>query len=118
MLSFKYTKKSDPILRGLNLKIKKGQKIAFVGPSGCGKSTLIQLLQRYYDYEGQIFLDGIEIRDYDIHHLRAAIATVNQQPSLFTGTIAENIKYNRDTSQSELVAAAENALAIQFIETD
>ena len=59
MLSFRYTKKSDTILNRLNLKIKKGEKIAFVGPSGCGKSTLIQLLQRYYDYDGQIFLDGV-----------------------------------------------------------
>lgn len=49
-----------------------------MGPSGCGKSTLVQLMQRFYEYEGLISIDGIEIRDYDIHHLRSCIAAVNQ----------------------------------------
>lgn len=58
--------------------IKKGQKVAFVGPSGCGKSTSIQLLQRFYDCEGNILVDDVPISEYDIHHLRSYFATVNQ----------------------------------------
>ena len=58
-LIFQYNPTDDIILRGINLKIRKGEKIAFVGPSGCGKSTIFQLLQRFYDYEGSILVDGI-----------------------------------------------------------
>ena len=58
-LYFQYNPTDDVILRGINLNIRKGEKIAFVGPSGCGKSTLFQLLQRFYDYEGDIIIDGI-----------------------------------------------------------
>lgn len=66
-------------LPDLNLSIKKGEKIAFVGPSGCGKSTIVQLLQRYYDFQrGEILIDGINIRDYDLHHLRSYFAVVSQ----------------------------------------
>jgi ATP-binding cassette, subfamily B (MDR/TAP), member 1 len=77
-IAFKYNPTDDPILDGISLTIKKGAKIAFVGPSGCGKSTLFSLLQRFYDYEGEILIDGIELRDYDIHHIRQHFVTVNQ----------------------------------------
>jgi ATP-binding cassette subfamily B (MDR/TAP) protein 1 len=56
----------------------KGEKIAFVGPSGSGKSTIIQLLQRFYDFEGSILVDNIDIKDYDVHFLRSYFAVVNQ----------------------------------------
>ena len=77
-IGFKYNPTDDHILDGISLTIKKGAKIAFVGPSGCGKSTLFSLLQRFYDYEGEILIDGIELRDYDIHHIRQHFVTVNQ----------------------------------------
>lgn len=86
--------------------IEKGEKIAFVGPSGCGKSTSIQLLQKYYSCEGEILVDGVQISDYDIHHLRSYFATVNQEPSLFTGTIGENIKYNTESTEQDIEDAA------------
>jgi ABC-type multidrug transport system fused ATPase/permease subunit len=86
-----------------------------VGPSGSGKSTIFQLLQRFYDFEGEIYIDGVEIRDYDIHHLRSHFVAVNQEPSLFTGSIASNIRYNLQAEEAELVEAATNAESIQFI---
>jgi ABC-type multidrug transport system fused ATPase/permease subunit len=58
-LHFRYSAAADPVLNGINLSVQKGQKIAFVGPSGCGKSTLFQLLLRFYDYDGEILVDGV-----------------------------------------------------------
>jgi ABC-type multidrug transport system fused ATPase/permease subunit len=80
-----------------------------VGPSGSGKSTFFQLLQRFYDFSGQILIDGIEIRDYDIHHVRAHFVAVSQEPSLFTGTIGSNIRYNFEADEAQLTQAAKNA---------
>ena len=72
----------------MNIEIKSGQKIGFVGTSGCGKSTLFQLLQRFYDISsGEILIDGVDIKDYDIHHLRANYGMVGQEPVLFNDTI-------------------------------
>ena len=95
-LKFRYDKKADPTLRNINFTIEKGEKVAFVGPSGCGKSTILKLLQRFYHYEGKIYLDGVNLEDYDVNHVRSFFAAVNQEPSLFNGTVAENIKYNMD----------------------
>jgi ABC-type multidrug transport system fused ATPase/permease subunit len=68
----------------MNIKIRLGQKVAFVGPSGCGKSTIIQLLQRFYLPEsGQVTIDGVDIKDYDIHYLRSRYGVVSQEPVLF-----------------------------------
>jgi ATP-binding cassette subfamily B (MDR/TAP) protein 1 len=69
------------------LVIEAGQKAAFVGESGCGKSTVMLLLQRFYDFEGEITLDGINIFDYDLDTFRSYFSVLNQEPSLFTGTI-------------------------------
>lgn len=67
-----------------NLRINKGTKVAFVGHSGCGKSTIIQMLLRFYDpSSGQILIDGIDIKDYDIHYLRKQLGVVSQEPVLF-----------------------------------
>jgi len=60
------------------MKFNKGEKIAFVGPSGCGKSTMIQLLQRFYEFDGTILVDNVDIRDYDVHFLRSHFACVSQ----------------------------------------
>lgn len=82
-----------------------------MGPSGCGKSTIHQLLQRFYDpNEGEIIIDGTNIRDYDIHHLRASLGVVSQEPVLFNDTIGENIRYNRfETIREEIVKASNEA---------
>jgi ABC-type multidrug transport system fused ATPase/permease subunit len=100
------------------MKFNRGEKIAFVGPSGCGKSTMIQLLQRFYEFEGTILVDNVDIRDYDVHYLRQHFASVSQEPSLFTGTVGENITYNSKLDQSELKEAAAKAEALAFIEQE
>jgi len=71
----------------MDIEIKTGQKVAFVGPSGCGKSTIMQLLQRFYfPNEGNITIDGIDIKDFDIHYLRSKLGVVSQEPVLFDGS--------------------------------
>lgn len=78
-VSFKYASRDHNIFRKLNFEIRSGDKVGFVGPSGCGKSTVHQLLQRFYDPdEGEILIDGVDIKDYDIHHLRASLGVVSQ----------------------------------------
>lgn len=109
-------KGSQSTIFNLSLKIKSGEKVAFVGPSGCGKSTLMQLLQRFYDCRGEILIDGVDIKDYEIHHLRSHFAIVNQEPSLFTGTLKENIIYNKEASEQELAACTIKAEALKIVE--
>lgn len=86
---FQYPARKDIIvLRGLNVTVKEGQTVALVGSSGCGKSTCVQLLQRFYDpVFGQVFLDGEDVRKYNLNWLRSNIAVVGQEPVLFQGTI-------------------------------
>ncbi|KAM3821027.1 ATP-binding cassette sub-family B member 5 [Vipera latastei] len=105
------------ILRGLNLKIQPGQTIALVGSSGCGKSTTIQLLQRFYDPpQGQITIDGHDIRTLNIKWMRENIGIVSQEPVLFATTIAGNIRYGReDITDAEIEQAAKEANAYDFI---
>ena len=107
-VSFKYESRDHKVFEDLSFEIKEGQKVGLVGPSGCGKSTIHQLLQRFYDPdEGEILLDGVNLKDYDIHHLRANLGVVSQEPVLFNDSIGENIKYNRyEATQEEIVRAA------------
>uniref|UniRef100_A0A672TW29 ATP binding cassette subfamily B member 5 n=1 Tax=Strigops habroptila TaxID=2489341 RepID=A0A672TW29_STRHB len=108
---------SPQVLKGLNLKVQTGKTIALVGASGCGKSTTIQLLQRFYDpVEGEITLDGRDIRTLNVKWLRENIGIVSQEPVLFATTIAENIRYGReDISDAEIEQAAKEANAFDFI---
>ncbi|XP_076187473.1 ATP-binding cassette sub-family B member 5 isoform X2 [Aptenodytes patagonicus] len=105
------------ILKGLNLKVQTGKTIALVGASGCGKSTTVQLLQRFYDpVQGEITLDGQDIRMLNVKWLRENIGIVSQEPVLFATTIAENIRYGReDISDAEIEQAAKEANAFDFI---
>ncbi|NXT86132.1 MDR1 protein, partial [Zapornia atra] len=105
------------ILKGLNLKVQTGKTIALVGASGCGKSTTVQLLQRFYDpIQGEIALDGRDIRTLNVKWLRENIGIVSQEPVLFATTIAENIRYGReDISDAEIEQAAKEANAFDFI---
>lgn len=86
---FQYPARKDiTVLRGLNVTVNEGQTVALVGSSGCGKSTCVQLLQRFYDpVFGQVFVDGEDVRKYNISWLRSKIAVVGQEPVLFQGTI-------------------------------
>lgn len=90
---FRYpTRPEQPVLRGLNLTVEPGQYVALVGPSGCGKSTTISLLERFYDpLAGGIFVDGQEISTLNVNEYRSHIALVSQEPTLYQGTIKDNI---------------------------
>ncbi|NXU57527.1 MDR1 protein, partial [Turnix velox] len=115
---FSYPSRPDvKILKGLNLKVQTGKTIALVGASGCGKSTTVQLLQRFYDpVQGEITLDGQDIRTLNVKWLRENIGIVSQEPVLFATTIAENIRYGReDISDAEIEQAAKEANAFDFI---
>uniref|UniRef100_A0A8C3RYG7 ABC-type xenobiotic transporter n=1 Tax=Chelydra serpentina TaxID=8475 RepID=A0A8C3RYG7_CHESE len=117
-INFSYPSRPDvKILKGLNLKVQSGKTIALVGSSGCGKSTTIQLLQRFYDpVQGEITLDGRDIRTLNIKWLRERIGLVSQEPILFATTIAENIRYGREgITDSEIEKAAKEANAFDFI---
>ncbi|XP_062979735.1 ATP-dependent translocase ABCB1-like isoform X1 [Elgaria multicarinata webbii] len=117
-IHFSYPSRPDTqILKGLNLKIQPGKTIALVGSSGCGKSTTIQLLQRFYDpAEGQITIDGHDIRTLNIKWMRENIGIVSQEPVLFATTIAGNIRYGRqDITDAEIEQAAKEANAYDFI---
>lgn len=115
---FSYPSRPDvKILRGLSTTIASGQTVAFVGSSGNGKSTCMHLLQRFYDPdEGQILIDGCDIKDLNITQLRSNIALVGQEPVLFSTTIGENIRYGKpDATQKEIISAAQDSGAHDFI---
>jgi ATP-binding cassette, subfamily B, bacterial MsbA len=106
------------ILEGINLHCAPGEVLALVGPSGGGKTTLVSLLPRFWDVDrGRVLLDGIDVRDLALADLRGAIGIVPQHPALFSGTIRENIAYDRPgASDAEVEAAARGAHAHEFIE--
>ncbi len=105
------------VLKNISLYAKPGQKIAFVGSTGAGKTTVTNLINRFYDIdEGEILIDGVDIRDYPRDILRHNIAMVLQDTHLFTGTVMENIRYGRlDATDEEVIAAAKTASAHSFI---
>ena len=106
---FRYpTRKEDFVLKGLSLTINPNEKIALVGESGCGKSTFVNLLMRFYEVDsGSIYLDGINIKDYNLYDLRKAISLVMQEPIIFNYSILENILYGKlDASNTEVLAAS------------
>jgi ATP-binding cassette subfamily B protein len=105
-------------LNGFTLDIQPGEAVALVGPSGAGKSTVFQLLLRFFEpQEGTIAFDGMNIADVDPVDLRRHIAIVAQDPIIFSGTIADNIRYGRiEASDAEVRRAAEAAAAAEFIE--
>ncbi|KAI8127489.1 Multidrug resistance protein like protein 49 [Lucilia cuprina] len=115
---FRYPARPDvEVLKGLSLKIKPGQTVAFVGPSGCGKSTTLQLMQRFYDpLQGTVKLDGHDLRDLNVCWLRSQIGVVGQEPVLFATTIEENIRYGKpDCSMADIENAARTANCHDFI---
>ncbi|MVF14735.1 ATP-binding cassette domain-containing protein [Ketobacter sp. MCCC 1A13808] len=118
--SLKFTYPSrvhSPALDKLTLHVRAGETLALVGPSGAGKSTLFDLLLRFADCtEGSIKLDGVDIRTLELHELRGCFALVSQTPSLFYGSISENLKYAKpDATDAQIVDAAKAAHADEFI---
>ncbi|PNJ59779.1 ABCB11 isoform 2, partial [Pongo abelii] len=117
-VTFHYPSRPEvKILNDLNMVIKPGEMTALVGPSGAGKSTALQLIQRFYDpCEGMVTVDGHDIRSLNIQWLRDQIGIVEQEPVLFSTTIAENIRYGReDATMEDIVQAAKEANAYNFI---
>ncbi|HTF96724.1 MAG TPA: ABC transporter transmembrane domain-containing protein [Cellvibrio sp.] len=118
-IQFAYPSRMDaPVFENFNLHINPGEKIALVGPSGAGKTTVFQLLQRFYDpQDGEILLDGVNIKDVDIHALRERIALVPQDPVIFASSLRDNVRYARpDASDEDVIAACKAAFAMEFIE--
>jgi ABC-type multidrug transport system fused ATPase/permease subunit len=105
------------ILDKFNLKIPSGKRVARVGESGCGKSTIVKLVERFYDpVRGTVFVDGHDVKDIEVSHLRKYIGIVNQEPVLFSTSIAENIAYGGEgISQQQIEEAAKMANAHDFI---
>ncbi|XP_007669387.2 bile salt export pump isoform X2 [Ornithorhynchus anatinus] len=117
-VTFRYPSRPEvEILDDLSMVIKSGETTAFVGPSGSGKSTAVQLIQRFYDpSEGMITLDGHDIRSLNIRWLRSQVGIVEQEPALFSTTIAENIRFGReDATMEDVIRAAKEANAYNFI---
>jgi ATP-binding cassette subfamily B protein len=118
-ITFAYpTRPDQAALQDFSLSIAAGKSLALVGPSGAGKSTVFELLQRFYDpQQGQVLLDGQDIRELGLRQLREHIALVPQQPALFTGDVRYNIAYGKPgASDEEVYAAARAAHAHEFIE--
>lgn len=117
-VSYRYKLGSgDPVLDDISFTAEPGQTVGILGETGSGKSTLVNLLPRLYDVtDGQILVDGIDVRDYAIHDLRKRVAVVLQETILFSGTIRENIKWGKpDATDEEIIAAAKAAQAHDFI---
>ena len=108
----------DEVLHDVSFAVEPGEKVAIVGPTGAGKSTIISLLSRFYDIQqGQVLIDGVDIRDYDLQALRLSVGIVLQDVFLFSGSIANNIRLgNTEISDEQLRRAAEIVHASEFVE--
>jgi ATP-binding cassette subfamily B protein len=116
-VTFSYPGAEEPVLTNISFGAQPGQVTAIIGGTGSGKSTLVSLIPRFYDIDsGKILVDGVDVRDFSQDHLRAKIGFVPQKTVLFSGTIAENIRYGKeDASAEEVRYAAEVAQASEFI---
>lgn len=116
-VSFAYEKIAGHVLQHIDLEIQPGEVLALVGPSGAGKSTLFNLIPRFYDpSEGQVLLDGINLKEISLASLRSQVGLVPQETQLFSGSIRENLRYGRlDASDEEIESAARAANAEEFI---
>ena len=118
-VSFRYPDADEDILTNISFTAKPGETTAFIGSTGSGKSTLINLIPRFFDVtEGEILVDGVDIRNVSQHELREKIGYVPQKGVLFSGTIDSNLRYgNEDATEKEIEKAAKIAQATEFIET-
>lgn len=116
-VDFVYPDGEEAVLKNVSFSVKKGETIAFIGSTGSGKSTLINLIPRAYDVSaGHVLMNGIDVREYDLDSLRRAIGFIPQKAMLFSGTIADNLRYGKeDATMEELIRAAKTAQAYDFI---
>ena len=119
-VTYRYHKHSEePVLDNINLTIKAGSTVGIIGSTGCGKTTLVSLIPRLYDTdEGEVLIDGVNVRDYTLYNLRESVGMVLQKNVLFSGTIAENLRWgNENATDGEMMSAAEHAQADKFVKT-
>jgi len=116
-VSYRYHDAEEPVLRGITFTAEPGEITAIIGGTGSGKSTVVNLIPRFYDVEsGQILVDGVDVREQPIEDLRGKLGFVSQSAILFSGTVAENIRYgNESATEEEMINAAEVAQAHDFI---
>ena len=116
-VSFRYFKSGEYVLRDVSFEAQPGQTVALLGATGSGKTTIINLLPRFYEVtEGQVLIDGLDVRDVTLNSLRSTIGIVLQETTLFAGTIRDNIAFGRpDAGLDEVIAAAQAAAAHDFI---
>jgi ATP-binding cassette subfamily B multidrug efflux pump len=116
-VTFRYHGAEEPAISGISFSARPGEVTAIIGSTGSGKSTLINLIPRFYDVDsGSILIDGVDTREYSLKSLRAKIGLVPQKAILFSGTIADNIRYGKtDATDDEVRRAAETAQAAEFI---
>ncbi len=117
-VTFRYYKNSEqPVLDDINLTIESGKTVGIIGSTGCGKTTLVSLIARLYDAdEGEVLVDGVSVKDYNLEHLRTGVGMVLQKNVLFSGTIEDNLRWGDETADDEtLRAAAKSAQAHDFV---
>ena len=119
-VSFRYPDAEEYVLKDISFTAKRGETVAIIGSTGCGKSTVVNLIPRFYDAtEGQVLVDGVDVREYDQRSLRNKIGYVSQKATLFTGTIASNVAYGDNgeapPSPAEVQAAVATAQAEDFV---
>jgi len=120
-VSFKYPDADEYLLKNINFKVNKGETVAFIGSTGSGKSTLINLVPRLYDAtDGKVLVDGVDVKDYDLHELNNRIGYVSQKAVMFTGTVSDNVSYGDNgrgkIPSSKVKKAIEIAQAKDFVE--
>lgn len=120
-VNFRYPDAEDYVLSGINFSVKKGETLAIIGATGCGKSTIINLIPRFYDVtEGEVLVDGVNVKDYKQKELRNKIGYVSQKATLFGGTVKSNIAYGDNGKdgfmESDIVDSVYVAQAAEFVE--
>ena len=119
-VSFRYYKHSeDSVLDDISLTIEPGSVVGIIGSTGCGKSTLVSMIPRLYDPDqGEILVDGVNVKDYSLYNLREGVGMVLQKNVLFSGTIAENLRWgDEDATDDQMIAAASASQADKFVST-